>query len=44
MRDSKWQVWEEKCMLLMRIQNLEEGSLAKIVSQETDNNGWPCIR
>ena len=27
----------------MRIQNLEEGSLAKMISQEAADNGWPCL-
>ena len=41
--DTKWRVWEEKCLLLIRIQNLEEGSLAKMISQEAADNGWPCL-
>ena len=43
MRDFKWRIWEEKCLLLMRIQNLEEGSLAKMVYLEAENNGWPGL-
>ena len=27
----------------MRIQNLEDGSLAKIIDQEAESNGWPGL-
>ena len=30
-------------LLLQRIQNLEDGSLAKILNQEADDNGWPGL-
>ena len=43
MRDCKWRIWEEKCLFLMRIQNLEDGSLAKIIYQEAESNGWPGL-
>ena len=43
MRDFKWRIWEEKCLLLMRIQNLEEGSLAKMIYLEAENKGWPGL-
>ena len=43
MRDCKWRIWEEKCLLLMRIQWLEEGSLAKMIYQEAEDNGWPGL-
>ena len=41
--DCKWRIWEEKCLLLMRIQCLEEGSLAKMIYQEAEDNGWPGL-
>ena len=42
-RSSKWRIWEEKCLLLLRIQNLEEGSLAKYIYQEAEDKGWPGL-
>ena len=34
---------EEKCLLLIRVQNLEEGSLVKMIGHEDECNGWPCL-
>ena len=42
-RDMQWRIWEEKCLLLLRIQNLEEGSLANVVYQEAEDHGWPGL-
>ena len=40
MRSSKWRIWEEKCLLLLRIKSLGEGSLAKQIYQEAEEKGW----
>ena len=42
-RGVKWRIWEEKCLLLLRIQNLEEGSLAKRMHEEAQKRGWPGL-
>ena len=42
-RGIKWRIWEQKCLLLIRIQNLEEGSLAKQIYEEAENRGWPGL-
>ena len=42
-RDMQWRIYEEKCLLLMRIQNLEKGSLAKVIYQEAEDLGWPGL-
>ena len=39
----KWRIWEEKCLLLNRVQNLEEGSLAKKIYEQAENQGWPGL-
>ena len=43
MTDMKWRIWQEKCLQLVRIQNIEEGSLAKSVQQKAEANGWPGL-
>ena len=42
-RGIKWRIWEEKCLLLIRIQNLEERSLALKVYEEAEKQGWPGL-
>jgi hypothetical protein len=42
-RSTKWRIWEEKCLLLLRIQNLEDGSLAKNIYLEAEANNWPGL-
>ena len=42
-RSTKWRIWEEKCLLLLRIQNLEDGSLAKNIYLEAETNNWPGL-
>ena len=39
----KWRIWEEKCLLLIRVQNLEEGSLAKKIYEQAETNRWPGL-
>ena len=39
----KWRIWEYKCLLLLRIQSLDEGSLARIIYQEAEEKGWPGL-
>ena len=43
MTDTKWRIWEEKCLLLNRIKALPDGSLAKNIHQEAMLQGWPCL-
>ena len=43
MTDSKWRIWEAKCLLLLQIQGLEDGSLAKAVYQEAELRKWPGL-
>ena len=43
MKSMKWRVWEEKCLLVIRVQNLEEGSLAKLIYEEAEENNWPGL-
>ena len=43
MTDMTWRMWEEKCLLLMRIKFLEEGSLAKTIHEVTEDKGWPGL-
>ena len=42
-RSTKWRIWEGKCLLLIRIQNLEDGSLAKNIYLEAEANSWPGL-
>ena len=42
-RFMKWHIWKEKHMLLLRIQNLEEGSQAKKICEESAEIGWPWL-
>ena len=35
----KWRIWEEKWFLLLRVQNLEEGSLAEQIHEGAEENG-----
>ena len=37
MTDMKWRIWQEKYLLLLRIQALEEGSLAKSVHKVAES-------
>ena len=41
--DVQWRVWKEKCLLLIRIKALPDGSLAKIVYEEAESRGWPGL-
>ena len=43
MTDAKWRIWEAKCLLLLQIQSLADGSLAKLVYQEAESMGWPGL-
>ena len=43
MVDSKWRIWEEKCLLLTQIKTLPDGSLAKITYMEAESRGWPGL-
>ena len=43
MRGIKLRIWEEKCLLLIRVQNLDEGSLALKIYQEAEKQGWPGL-
>ena len=43
MTDMKWRIWEEKCLLLVRVQSLEKGSLAKNVYEVAEHKGWPGL-
>ena len=43
MTDAKWRIWETKCLLLLQIQGLEDGSLAKAVYQEAELRKWPGL-
>ena len=43
MTDMKWRVYEEKCLLLLRIKLLEDGSLAKTINEEAEDQGWPGL-
>ena len=43
MVDSKWRIWEEKCLLLTQIKALPDGSLAKITYMEAESRGWPGL-
>ena len=40
----KWRVWESKCILLKQIQELEDTALARRVSQEAYEKGWPGLQ
>ena len=37
----KWRIWESKCLLLKQLQQLQDTALAKRVSQEAYEKGWP---
>jgi hypothetical protein len=39
----KWRIFERKCLLLLQIQKLEEGVLARMVVEESDAKGWPGL-
>ena len=39
----KWRIWEQKCLLLIRVKNLEEGSLAKKMYEQAEDQGWPGL-
>ena len=39
----KWRVWQEKVLLLLAIQEQEEGGLAKEVLEEQLRMGWPGL-
>ena len=39
----KWRIWLEKCLMLIRIKNLKDGSLAKNILEEGDMNDWPGL-
>ena len=39
----KWRIWERKCLLLKQILELEDTALAKIITKEADENGWPGL-
>jgi hypothetical protein len=41
--DIKWRIWEEKCLLLLRIKCLEDRALAKGIYQVAEDNGWPGL-
>ena len=41
--DAKWRIWEAKCLLVLQIKGLEDGSLAKLVYQEAESRGWPGL-
>ena len=43
MTDVKWRIWEAKCLLVLQIKGLEDGSLAKVVYQEAETRGWPGL-
>ena len=43
MTDSKWRIWEAKCLLLLQTQGLEDGSLTKAVYQEAELRKWPGL-
>ena len=43
MTDVKWRIWEAKCLLLLQIQGLEDGSLAKAIYQEAELRKWPGL-
>ena len=39
----KWRIMEAKCLLLLQIQRLEEGALARMVVEEAEAQGWPGV-
>ena len=43
MVDCQWRIWELKCLLLIQIKALPEGSLAKITYIEAESKGWPGL-
>ena len=43
MKNMKWRIWEQKCLLVLRVQNLEEGSLAKQIHEQAEENDWPGL-
>jgi hypothetical protein len=43
MKNMKWRIWEQKCLLVIRVQNLEEGSLAKQIHEQAEENDWPGL-
>ena len=43
MIDMKYRIWSEKCRLLMRTKDLQEGALAQQVYQQAELNCWPGL-
>ena len=43
MIDCKYCVWKEKCLLLLRIKQLEDNALAKQIYKEANENNWPGL-
>ena len=43
MTDSKWRIWEAKCLLLIQIKALPDRSLAKVAYQEAESRVWPGL-
>ena len=41
--DAKWRNWEAKCLVVLQIKGLEDGSLAKLLYQEAESRGWPGL-
>ena len=41
--DAQWRIWEAKCMLLLQIQGLEDGSLVISVYHEAELRMWPGL-
>ena len=39
----KYRVWKEKCLLLLRIKQLEDNALAKQIYKAADINNWPGL-
>ena len=43
MIDCKYCVWKEKCLLFLRINQLEDDALAKQINKEAAKNNWPGL-
>ena len=39
----KWRIWQQKILLLMRIQNQKQGVLCREVYEEAKQNDWPGL-